>query len=105
MKLVTIGDGFLMNGRTAVTIGHKSCQIQSVSYTEIECVTESANAWSGDITVSVLSTTDVTLTAACETDCSYTFTDLKTAKLTSVSPLQVSVCVYQLYFNSIDTGK
>ena len=79
----------MAGGRTQVIIGFASCDIQSVNYTHITCVTGAAGTWSGDITVSVLSNQDEVLTAVCAGDCTYSYNALSSPSLSDVTPTTV----------------
>ncbi|XP_067947416.1 fibrocystin-L-like [Watersipora subatra] len=90
-QLLTIkGDGFLMDGRTQVSIANVPCEIQSLNYTEIRCTTGEAGVWSGDIRVSVLSARNEILEAVCVSSCTFAYSSTETPSLLSVTPQEVT---------------
>ncbi|XP_067951959.1 fibrocystin-L-like, partial [Watersipora subatra] len=90
-QLITIkGDGFLMDGRTKVSIANVPCEIQSLDYTEIRCTTGEAGVWSGEIRVSVLSAKNEVLEAVCISSCVFSYSSTKTPSLLSVTPTEVT---------------
>lgn len=78
-------------GRTQVTVGYAPCDIQTLNYTQITCLTSTAGVWSGDIAVSVLSRRNAILTAVCAGDCSYSYDIQASPTLSAVSPISVSI--------------
>lgn len=84
-----LGDGFMGVERTGVLVGFSECLIQTVNYTQITCLTSSGAVWSGDVMVSVMSTSNEVMAAVCEGDCVYSYSMESTPILKSLTPQKV----------------
>lgn len=96
------GTGFTTKDRTSVMIGFAQCDIQSMNFSQITCITAPSAVWSGDIKVDTLTLQNEILTAECEGDCSYSYSGLSTPLVYSVSPATVSLNLshFQVYQDS-----
>ncbi|XP_038045747.1 fibrocystin-L-like [Patiria miniata] len=93
-KVIITGSGFAADSTNAVSvrIGDRGCVVQSVTYTEIVCVTSSTGArrdrraaGSSDVTLEINSEQ-----AVCNSDCSFDFASSQTPQVDSFSPKTLS---------------
>ncbi len=93
-KLVLGGEGFVDD--MVVTLGRSDCEITSLSYTQIECITEQSFEANGNVTERVveivLIRNTVELKATCKEsgECVYAYDKNLTPRITAISPTTVN---------------
>ncbi|XP_066276424.1 fibrocystin-L-like [Branchiostoma lanceolatum] len=85
-QLTIRGSGFASSvDSTTITVGTVPCDIQSLSYNEIICVTQAASERTRDVTVSQV-VNGYRVDSVCGRGCQYAYRDTQTPRISTIDP-------------------